>query len=104
MMMRKLKKMELTSELSTSLIDQDEDTAVNDHYSYFKNSIGNHEIIEFKGNFIPKGILPLERFYSKNYTLLNPTMQSPEENVISCNIGTEDETKMAKKFKALSSE
>ena len=55
--------MELTDEFPPLLNDQDEDTVVNYDASYFKNSIGNHDIIELKGNFIPKGIVPLEIFF-----------------------------------------
>ena len=50
-------------DFSTSLIDQGAYIAVNDDPSYFKNSIGNHEIMKLKGNFIPKGIVPLEIFF-----------------------------------------
>ena len=55
-----------------------------------------------KGNFIPKGLVRLEILFSENDTLLNPTMQSSEENVLNCNIGTMDEPKMVKVSKALS--
>ena len=48
--------------------------------------------------------MPLERLISKNDTLSKPTMQSSKENVISCNIGTQEDPKMVKIYKALSHE
>ena len=80
--------LELTRESSNSLIDQDHDDEVEDTNEYSENTIDGHKIIELKGNFIPKGLVPLERIFSKDDTLLNPTMQSSEENIINCNIGT----------------
>ena len=65
---------ELTGEFSTSLIDQDEYVWMNINDSCFKNLIGGHDVIELKGNFIPKGLVPLERFFSNNETLLKLTM------------------------------
>ena len=91
----------MTSEFSTSVIDEDESIETDRTPSFSENSIANHNIIELKGNLIPKGLVPLKRLFSKNDTLSNPTMQSSEENVISCNIGTEGEPKMVKISKAL---
>ena len=93
--------MELTGEFSTSLINRDEDTKVSDNASCLNNSIGNHDIIELKSNFIPKGLMAFERLFSNNDTLLKPTRLSFEENVISCNIGTTVELKLVKLSKAL---
>ena len=94
----------MIGDFSTSLTGQDEDTAGNDHDSYFKNSIGNHEIIELKGNFIPKGLVSLERLFSNNDTLLKPIVQSSEETIVRWNIGTTNEPKLAKLSKVLSDE
>ena len=68
--------------------------------SYFKNSIGGHDVIELKVTFIPKGLVPLERLFSDNDTLLKLTIQSSEENILSCNIGTAENPKLIKLFKA----
>ena len=58
----------LTGELSTYVIDEDE-VIETDHTSLFsENPIANHNIIELKGNFIPKGLVPLERLFSKDDT------------------------------------
>ena len=76
--------LDLTGEFSISLIVQDEDFLMDEKSSCFKNSIGGHDVIELKGNFIPKGLVPLEKLFSNNGTLLKPTMQSSEENILSC--------------------
>ena len=85
----------------SSLIDQDQDKYFDDNVVYSENSITNHKIIELKGKFIPKGLVPLEILFSQDDTLLKPTMQSSEENVLSCNIGTMDQAKMVKVSEAL---
>ena len=46
--------------------------------------------------------MPLERLFSKDDTLLKPTVQSIEENVLSHNIGSKNEPKMIKISKTLS--
>ena len=66
-----------------------------------KDSISDNKIVELKGNFIPKGLVPLERLLSKDDTLLKPTLQTTEEGVVSCNIGYEVEPKMIKMSKIL---
>ena len=96
--------MELNGEFSNSLIDQDQDDEVEEANEYLENAIAVHKIIELKGKFIPKVLVPLERIFSKDDTLLNPTMQSSEENIISCNIGIEKHPKMVKISKSLSVE
>ena len=67
--------MELTGEISNLLIDQDEDEEVEEVDEYSENEIAGHKIIELKRNFIPKGLVPLERSFSKYDTPLKPTMQ-----------------------------
>ena len=98
------KKLELTGEFSKLFIDQDQDEEFEYADEYSENEIVGHKIIELKGNFIPKGLVPLERIFSKDYILLKPTMQSSEEDVISCNIGTEEQPRMVKILKYLSVE
>ena len=54
-----------------------------------------------KGNFIPKGLVPLDRIFSKYDTPLKLALQSSEENVMDCNIGTNLDPKLVKLSKAL---
>ena len=58
--------LELTDEFSNSLIDQEEDDEDEDVEEIAENEIAGHKIIELKGNFIPKGLVPLERIFSKD--------------------------------------
>ena len=94
----------MTREFSNSLIDQEEDDEVEDFEDIAENEIAGHKIIELKGNFIPKGLVPLERIFSKDDTLLKPVVQSSEENVVDYNIGTPEHPRMVKISKALTAE
>ena len=94
----------MTGEFSNLLIDQDEDEEVEEVNEYSENEISGHKIIELKGNFIPKGLVPLERIFSKDDTPLKPAMQSSEENVVECNIDIEEKPRMVNISKSLSVE
>ena len=69
--------------------------------SFPEQSIVDHKIIELKGNFIPNGLVSLERLFLKDDTLAKPVVQSSEENVSSYNIGTESQPKIIKISKLL---
>ena len=66
--------LELTNEFSNSLIDQDEDEEEGQVDEIAKDEIAGHKIIELKSNFIPKGLVPLERIFTKDDTLSNPVV------------------------------
>ena len=66
--------LELTGEFSNSLIDQEQDDEVEDFEDSAENEIVGHKIIELKSNFIPKGLVPLERIFSKDDTPLKPVI------------------------------
>ena len=70
--------LELTGEFSTYVIDEVEYIETYQILSFPENSIANHNIIELKRNFIPKVLVRLERFFSKDDTLSKPTMHSYE--------------------------
>ena len=40
--------------------------------SDFKTQISNHDIIQLSNNFIPKGLIPLEKLFDQNDVLRNP--------------------------------
>ena len=63
------KLLELIGEFLTSHIDEEQDDDVDEFPSFTKQSIVNHKIIELKGNFISKGLVPLERLFLKDDTL-----------------------------------
>ena len=64
----------MIGEFSTSLIDHDQNVELDESASCTKKPFGNHKIIELKGNFIHKGLVPLEILFSKYDNLLKPTM------------------------------
>ena len=66
--------LELTGEFSNSLIDQEQYDEVEDFEDIAENEIVGHKIIELKSNFIPKGLVPLERIFSKDDTPLKPVV------------------------------
>ena len=69
-----------------------------------ENEIAGHKIIELKSNFIPKGLVPLKRIFSKDDTPLKPVVQSSKENVVDCNIGTAEHLRMVNISKVLIAE
>ena len=66
--------LELTADFSNSLIDQEQDDEAEYTEDFAENEIAGHKIIELKSNFIPKGLVPLERIFSKDHTPLKPAM------------------------------
>ena len=72
--------------------------------SKFTNKVFNHKTLHPKNNFIPKGLVTLERIFSKNEIHVNPVFQPKEEDVEDINIGTTEEPKTIKFSKVLLAE
>ncbi len=53
-------------------------------------------------NFIPKGLVPLERLFDKNDVPIKPLDKKNIEDVFYCNLGTTKDLRFVKIFKALS--
>ena len=66
--------MELVGEFSDDIVDQEQDFELMENEPCRNDSIADHKIVELKGNWIPKGLVPLERLFSKDDTLLKPTL------------------------------
>ena len=96
--------LELTDEFSNSLIDEDEDEEDGQVDEFAEDEIAGHKIIELKSNFIPKHLVPMERIFTKEDTPSKPVVQSSEENVIDCNIGSAEHPRMVKISKSLTAE
>ena len=58
-------------------------------------------IIDLKTNFIPKGLVPLERLFDNNDVFLQPERKVDGGSTIECNIGTEDQPRLVKVSKFL---
>ena len=111
--------LELTDEFTNAQIDQEEDegdeqlnefaeneSAENDsaENKFAEHEIAGHKIIELKSNFIPKVLVPLERIFTKDDTASKLVVQSSEDNVVDCNIGSAEHPKMVKISKSLTAE
>lgn len=57
---------------------------------------------KLKNNTIPKGLVPLEELFDKNDIAKNPKVTPNEAKIEDCNIGTNQEPKIAKLSKSLS--
>jgi hypothetical protein len=55
-----------------------------------------HNIIELKTNHIPRGLVPLERLFENNDVSRKVAIQSKEQEVVDCNIGTVANPKIVK--------
>ena len=62
--------LELTGEFSNYLIDLEQDDETEYIEGVAENEIAGHKIIELKSNFIPKGLVPLERIFLKMCNIL----------------------------------
>lgn len=80
----------MVGEFFSSNIDEDEqdDGKEHDIPDKFVGQIANHKIVQLENNYIPRGLIPLEKLIDqKNVTLkrlLNPSV----EEVQNVNIGT----------------
>ena len=52
-----------------------------DENKKMKNMIGGKDIIQLKSNFIPRGLIPLEKLFDQNYVAKDPKFH-PAENVV----------------------
>ena len=62
----------------------------------------NSKVLQLKNNSRPKGLIPLEKLFDQNDVFKLPKIQSNEEEVENCNLGTSALPKMIKISKFLS--
>ena len=68
---------------------------------------GGKDIIQLKRNYIPKGLIPLEKLFDQNDVAKYPKLQPTGNNIEDQNIGTEDVpriVKLSKTFPVLEKE
>ena len=63
---------------------------------------GNFEVLQLKNKSIPKGLIPLEKLFDQNDVFKSPRIQTDDEEIESCNLGTVAMPKMIKISKFLS--
>ncbi len=68
----------------------------------YHNRIAGHEIMQLPTNYIPKGLVPLERIFDQNDVPVKPPDKQNSEEVVDCNLGTSENPKFVKISKALS--
>ena len=66
-----------------------------------KGTIGGKDIIQLKNNFIPRGLIPLEKLFDQNDVAKNPKVKPVENVVEDRNIGTKENPKIVKLSKKL---
>lgn len=64
--------------------------------SDFKAQIANHDIIQLSNNFIPKGLIPLEKLFDQNDVFRNLQSISSEDDIEEINVGTDKDIKNIK--------
>ena len=64
----------MVGEFSDDTVDHEEDSKWIENEPCRNNSIVDHKIVELKGNFIPRGLVPLERLFSKDVTIIKRTL------------------------------
>ena len=50
--------------------------------------MARQQIIELKTNFIPKGLIPLEKIFDNNDVFLQLESKTNKDSTVDCNIGT----------------
>jgi len=95
--------LEVIEEFPAINIDMDEDKGIGDFLEgevesvpKFNNCMENHKILQLKNNFIPKGLVPLEKLFDRNDVPIKPIVHTKDENVDDCNIGIDEEPKYIK--------
>ena len=66
-----------------------------------KRYLGGKYIVQLKSNHIPRGLIPLEKFFDQNDVARDPKVKPTKDVVEDKNIGTEDNPKivrLSKKF------
>ena len=76
-------------------IENDEQFANEDiEKKKLKNMTASKDIIQLKGNYIPKGLIPLEKIFDQNDVAKDPKVQPNENEIQYQNIGIEDSPKI----------
>ena len=66
-----------------------------------KGTLAGKDIIQLKNNFVPRGLIPLEKCFYQNDVAKNPKVKPVENAVEDRNIGTEENPKIIKLSKKL---
>jgi hypothetical protein len=98
------KLLEVVDEFSYMHIDQDQDYEEIPHADVFMNKISNHHIVQLPSNHIPKGLVPLEKFFDRNDVVVKVEGSTEEAGVTEFNLGMKEDPKWVKLSRILSKE
>jgi hypothetical protein len=87
-------------------IDEDPDIEEepDPHPGELLNKVADHQIIQLSSNHIPKGMIPLERFFDGNDVAVKGRVSGDDADTTECNIGTPEEPKFVKLSRSLTRE
>ena len=61
-----------------------------------KGTLGGKDIIQLKSNFIPRGLIPLEKLFDQNDVAKDPKVKPDDNAIEDRNIGTKENPKIVK--------
>jgi hypothetical protein len=96
--------LQFVDDFSALHIDKDPNMEGDPHPREFLNKIANHQIIQLPSNYIPKGLVPLERLFDGNDVVVKARVSGDDADTSECNIGTPEEPKFFKLSRILTKE
>ena len=66
-----------------------------------KGTLGRKDIIQLKSNFIPRGLIPLEKHFDQNDVTEDPKVKPTDNAIEDRNIGTKENPNIVKLSKNL---
>ena len=81
--------------------EDDEEAESEEDAKKLRKTLGGKDIIQLKNNFIPRGLIPLERLFDQNDVAKNPKVKPVGDAVEDKNIGTEENPRIIKLSKKL---
>ena len=97
--------LETVGEFSNMEIDAcEEEEAEDSSENKWKEKVVGHEVLQLKGNVIPRGMVPLEKLFNKNDVPLQPSKVVEENQVEDLNLGTDADPKIVKLSKKIPEE
>jgi ribonuclease HI len=96
--------MEIVEEFSTMHIDHNSIFEAKPDDGNFLSKIVERDIVQLPSNHIPRGLVPLERFFDRNDVALKGKISDDDVDTTQCNIGTKNEHKFVKLSRSLAKE
>jgi ribonuclease HI len=85
-------------------INEDPDEEPDHSPEELLNKVADHQIIQLPSNHIPRGLIPLERFFDGNDVSMKGRISGDDADATECNIGTSEEPRLVKLSKGLNDE